>query len=95
MAVCFGNSGCQYNSAECKETSLKTLSCSSGTVNAISKLICDGKGATTCPKTDGMFVSMYNYGDGAECGNVKGSYCANGKNYISQPKNPYYAFCVL
>jgi hypothetical protein len=34
MAVCFGDSGWKYNSAQCRETSMKPSTCSSGTVSS-------------------------------------------------------------
>ena len=93
-AVCFGSSGCKFNSGRCKETSLKPKSCGTGNVNALSKIICDGKSAENCPQLEGMFAYMYNYGN-SECGVAKGSHCVSGKDFVSSPETPYHAFCVL
>ena len=92
-AVCFGSSGCKYNSESCLVTPLKPLSCKSGNMNTISKLICNGSGARQCPKTNNMFIYMANWGKFA-CGNVDGRHCVEGNQYVSDAKNPYYAFCV-
>jgi len=93
-AVCFGPSGCEHNSESCLVTPLKHTSCGSGVVHAISRLICNGSGVGQCPKTNNMFVYMKNWGLNSACGNVDGSHCVSGKDYVSDAKNPYYAFCV-
>ena len=86
-AVCY-RPGSENNSAKCKVSSLGSES-----LIAISKLICNGQYATECPKTEGIFVSMKNW-HGSECGNIKGTYCVEGKNFVSGPNNPYFAFCI-
>ena len=63
-------------------------------LDAISKLICYGKAATKCPKTDGIFVAMKNW-SGGDGGNVNGYYSAQGKNFVCKPENQYFALCVL
>ena len=94
MPACFRPSTCSspHISDKCMETPLKN--CGSST-QAISQLICDGKSAQTCPKTQDMFTYMYGNSSMYACGNVDGSHCVNGNSYVSSNSRPYYAFCVL
>ena len=74
-AVCFGSSGCSHNLESCLVTPLKPLSCGSGVVDTISKLICNGSVAPQCPKTNNMFIYIANWGGNSACGNVDGIHC--------------------
>ena len=94
-AVCFGPSGCKYNSESCLATPMNQhTSCGNGGLNPISRLICDGSDARDCPKTNNMFSYMLNWAGNSACGNVNGVHCAMGNVYVSDAKKPYYAFCV-
>ena len=93
-AVCFGSSGCRYNSERCLVVPLNRPSCGEGYVNTISLRICNGQYAHSCPKTNNLFAYMNNWEVNSECGNVDGGHCVHGINYVSNPGRTYFAFCV-
>jgi len=92
-AACFGPSGCHYNSERCRETNLPT-ECTGGPFHALAAAICSGQSWSSCPKLNNMFIYMNNWSGNAECGNVDGTHCTTGGNYVSTREKPYYAFCV-
>ena len=93
-AVCWGAAGCSFVSSRCMVSPINTDCTNSMTV--LSKLICNGNyPGPKCPQMEGMFNDMKAFSGGYECGNVKGVYCARGKQFVSSKETPYYAYCIV
>jgi len=94
-ALCSGPKSCEYtNLAMCTITPLST-DCGNP-MQPLSKIICNGANPRSCKALEGVFNYMYKWsGSEAECGAVKGRWCAFGSSYTVGPNATYFGLCAM
>ncbi|XP_078694923.1 uncharacterized protein LOC144923909 isoform X2 [Branchiostoma floridae x Branchiostoma belcheri] len=85
VAPCPGESTCQYSSSECVLTGLTQCTLP---MNEVSLELC-GTNPNGCSQFHGVYQFMNNWGNGAACGALPGSWCNNGNGQQDR-----YAFCA-
>jgi hypothetical protein len=90
--LCSGQSDCNYNDANCKETELTQFANSCGwPMHGLAKVMCNTDYPRDCPngEFEGLYNYMHSWNNHAGCGVEGSSWCADGHN-----ANDRWALCV-